>query len=153
MKIDKNVRTKTSSGFPLSQHAPLNTENPIPAPQAPAPDVLRVAYMGLQVTDLVASRKFYVDVLGLHVSYEDENEVYLRSSEEFIHHNLVLTQDPTAAVSMFFYRVRSPENVDAAADVFKEQEYHIDRPKNRHAKGISDSGRFNDPLECLIEVF
>src|SRR5699024_12680831 len=113
MKIDKNVRTKTSSGFYVSQDAPINTENPIPTPQAPAPDVLRVAYIGLQVTDLAASRKFYVDVLGLHVSYEDENEVYLRSSEEIIHHKLVLTQGPTTSIRSFSYRVRSREDVNA----------------------------------------
>src|SRR5699024_5864997 len=92
MTIDKNKRTLTSSGFHVSQDAPVNTDNPIPTPEAPAPDVLRVAYMELQVTDLAASREFYVDVLGLHVTYEDDQEIYLRSAEEFIHHNLVLKQ-------------------------------------------------------------
>jgi len=153
MKIDKNVRTKTSSGFHVSQDAPINTENPIPTPQAPAPDVLRVAYMGLQVTDLAASRKFYVDVLGLHVSYEDENEVYLRSSEEFIHHNLVLTQGPTAAVSVFSYRVRSPEDVDAAEAFYKELGCRTERRKDGFVKGIGDSVRVEDPLGFPYEFF
>src|SRR5699024_2334443 len=102
MKIDKNKRTKTSSGFHVSQDAPINTANPIPTPKAPAPDVLRVAYMELQVTDLAASREFYVDVLGLHVSHEDDNEIYLRSSEEFIHHNLILKQGPQVDLIVVF---------------------------------------------------
>ena len=42
------------------------------------------------MTDLAASRAFYVDVLGLVVTAEDENAIYLRTLEEFIHHNLVL---------------------------------------------------------------
>ena len=67
---------------------------PIPTPQAPAPDILRCAYMELVVTDLAASREFYVDVLDLTVTEEDENTVYLRSMEEFIHHNLVLAPGP-----------------------------------------------------------
>ena len=57
--------------------------------------------MELVVTDLAASRHFYVDVLGLVVTEEDETEIYLRSFEEFIHHNLVLKQGPVAAVSAF----------------------------------------------------
>ena len=62
----------------------------IPTPAAPPPDILRCASMELVVTDLAASRDFYVDVLGLVVTEEDEDAVYLRTLEEFIHHNLVL---------------------------------------------------------------
>jgi catechol 2,3-dioxygenase len=64
--------------------------NIIPKPSVPAPDIVRCAYLELVVTDLAKSREFYVDVLGLHVTEEDENTIYLRSLEEFIHHNLVL---------------------------------------------------------------
>ncbi|MFF5022622.1 VOC family protein, partial [Micrococcus luteus] len=51
----------------------------MPTPRAEAPDVLRCASMELVVTDLAASREFYVDVLGLVVTEEDEETVYLRS--------------------------------------------------------------------------
>ena len=49
-----------------------------------APDILRCAYMEIVVTDLEASRKFYVDTLGLVVTEEDDNAIYLRTYEEFI---------------------------------------------------------------------
>ena len=42
--------------------------------------------MELIVTDLAKSREFYVDALGLVVTYEDDEVIYLRSFEEFIHH-------------------------------------------------------------------
>ena len=87
--------------------------NFVPTPTVPAPDIVRCAYMELVVTDLAASRAFYVDVLGLHVTEEDENAIYLRSLEEFIHHNLVLRKGPVAAVAAFAYRVQSPDDVDA----------------------------------------
>lgn len=51
------------------------------------------------MTDLAASSEFYVDVLGLHVSGEDDEVIYLRSTEEFIHHNLVLRKGLIAAVA------------------------------------------------------
>lgn len=153
MTIDKNKRTLTSSGFHVSQDAPVNTDNPIPTPEAPAPDVLRVAYMELQVTDLAASREFYVDVLGLHVTYEDDQEIYLRSAEEFIHHNLVLKQGDIAAVGAFSYRVRSPEDVDKAEAFYKELGCRVERRADGFVRGIGDSVRVEDPLGFPYEFF
>ncbi len=113
-------RTMTSSGFYVSQEAPITTDNPVKTPSVPAPDILRCAYMEIVVTDLKRSRDFYVDVLGLTVTEEDGDTVYLRSLEEFIHHNLVLRQGPVAAVAAFSYRVRSPEELDKAVAFYEE---------------------------------
>ncbi|NKF32942.1 3,4-dihydroxyphenylacetate 2,3-dioxygenase, partial [Pseudomonas sp. BGM005] len=63
---DKTAKTLTSSGYYVSQEAPIQTDNPVPTPESTPPDVLRCAYMELIVTDLAASRVFYVDVLGLY---------------------------------------------------------------------------------------
>ena len=90
----------------------IEIENRIPTPSINPPDIVRCAYTELVVTDLERSRKFYVDVLGLHVTEEDDNAIYLRSLEEFIHHNLVLRKGPVAAVAAFSYRVRTPEDLD-----------------------------------------
>ena len=46
------------------------------------PDILRCAYLELVVTDLAASREFYVDILGLTVTYEAEAEEV--SSEDVV---------------------------------------------------------------------
>ena len=129
----------------MSQH--------IPTPTAPAPDVLRCAYMELIVTDLKKSRDFYVEVLDLQVTEEDENAVYLRSMEEFIHHNLVLRQGPTAAVAAFSYRVASPEDVDRAEAYYRELGCEVRRNKDGFVKGIGDSVRVQDPLGFPYEFF
>ena len=78
-----DARVPTSSGFFVSQEAPIHADNPVPTPTAAPPDIVRCAYLELVVTDLAASREFYVDVLNLVVTEEDENTVYLRSLEEF----------------------------------------------------------------------
>ena len=44
--------------------------------------------------------RFYVDVLGLYVTEEDDEAIYLRSTEEFIHHNLVLRKGPIWTVGV-----------------------------------------------------
>src|SRR5690625_4776687 len=118
-----------------------------------APDILRCAYMEIVVTDLAKSREFYVDVLGLVVTEEDDNEIYLRSMEEFIHHNIVLKQGPEAAVGVFGYRVRTPEDVDAAEAFYKNLGCRTERNKDGFVKGIGDSVRVEDPLGFPYEFF
>jgi 3,4-dihydroxyphenylacetate 2,3-dioxygenase len=148
-----NESDKTSSGFWVTQEAPIESDNPITTPQAEAPDILRCAYMELVVTDLAASRKFYVDVLGLYVTDEDDEVIYLRSTEEFIHHNLVLRKGPVAAVAAFSYRVRTPEDLDKAVAFYEELGCDVRRNENGFVKGIGDSVRVVDPLGFPYEFF
>ncbi|MEV5043011.1 3,4-dihydroxyphenylacetate 2,3-dioxygenase [Microbacterium sp. LMI1x-1-1.1] len=145
--------TKTSSGFFVSQEAPIRTDDPVQTPTSPAPDILRCAYMDLVVTDLAASRQFYVDILGLHVTEEDDDVIYLRSTEEFIHHNLVLRKGPVAAVAAFSYRVRTPEDLDRAVAFYGEIGCRVERRPEGFTKGIGDSVRVEDPLGFPYEFF
>ncbi|MFV0435306.1 MAG: 3,4-dihydroxyphenylacetate 2,3-dioxygenase, partial [Leucobacter sp.] len=148
-----NEEDKTSSGFWVTKEAPIETDNPIATPSAEAPDIIRCAYMELIVTDLAASRVFYVDVLGLYVTEEDDEVIYLRSTEEFIHHNLVLRKGPVAAVAAFSYRVRTPEDLDKAVAFYTELGCDVRRNENGFTKGIGDSVRVSDPLGFPYEFF
>ncbi|MDJ0324407.1 3,4-dihydroxyphenylacetate 2,3-dioxygenase [Cryobacterium sp. PH31-AA6] len=129
------------------------TTTPIPTPAATPPDILRCAYMDLVVTDLAASREFYVDILGLVVTEETDTEIYLRSFEEFIHHNLVLRTGPVAATAAFGFRVRSPLDVDLAEAYYRELGCRTERRANGFVKGIGDSVRVEDPLGFPYEFF
>src|SRR5690606_33904393 len=142
-----------SSGYYVSEEAPISCDDPVPTPQAPAPDILRCAYMELVVTDLAVSRQFYVDVLGLYVTAEDDDAIYLRSTEEFIHHNLVLRQGEVAAVAVFSYRVRSAEDLDRAVAFYTELGCEVRREPNGFVTGIGDSVRVVDPLGFPYEFF
>ncbi|WP_226081208.1 3,4-dihydroxyphenylacetate 2,3-dioxygenase [Mycetocola spongiae] len=125
----------------------------INTPTATPPDILRCAYMELVVTDLARSREFYVDILGLVVTEETENEIYLRSFEEFIHHNLVLRLGPVAAVAAFSYRVRAPEDLDRAVAFYEELGCRVERNPRGFTRGIGDSVRVVDPLGFPYEFF
>ncbi|WP_432724976.1 VOC family protein [Klebsiella grimontii] len=119
----------------------------------PAPDILRCAYMEIQVTDLRAAREFYVDILGLTVTAEDDQHIYLRSIEAFIHHNLVLRQGPIAAMTAFSFRMRSREDVDRAEAWFRARGCRTERRKEGFTRGIGDSVRVEDPLGFPHEFF
>jgi catechol 2,3-dioxygenase len=117
------------------------------------PDILRCAYLELVVSDLVASRAFYVDVLGLVVTAEDENAIYLRTLEEFIHHNLVLRQGPVPAAAALAFRVRAPEDVDRAEAYYQAIGCRTERRPDGFVDGIGDAVRVTDPLGFPYEFF
>jgi catechol 2,3-dioxygenase len=129
------------------------TQPPIPTPALTPPDIVRCAYMEFVVTDLAASRAFYVDVLGLVVTEESDTEIYLRTFEEFIHHNLVLRQGPIAAVASLAFRVRTPEDVDRAQAYYEAMGCRTDRRPNGFVNGVGDSVRVEDPLGFPYEFF
>lgn len=119
----------------------------------PPPDIVRCAYVELVVTDLAASRAFYVEVLGLHVTAEGPAGIYLRTLEEFIHHNVVLRQGPVAAVATVAYRVSGPAEVSVAEAYFRDLGCPVERRTGGFTAGIGDSVRVIDPLGFPLEFF
>lgn len=117
------------------------------------PDVVRCAYAELVVTDLAASREFYVGVLGLVVSHEDETSIHLRAFEEHLHHSLVLTVGPVAAVAVMAYRVRTPQDVDRAQAWFEALGCRVERRPAGATRGIGEAVRVVDPLGFPVEFF
>jgi catechol 2,3-dioxygenase len=118
-----------------------------------APDIVRCAYLDLVVTDLAAARTFYVDVLGLVVTAETADALYLRTLEEFIHHNLVLREGRVAAAAALAFRVRTPEDVDRAEAWYRALGCRTERRATGFVDGIGDAVRVEDPLGFPYEFF
>src|SRR5690606_14756026 len=109
-------------------------------------DVIRAAYAELIVTDLEASRRFYVDILGLVVTHEDENSLYLRAFEEYLHHSLVLRKGPTPALAALAYRVRSRDEVAKAAAHYESLGCAVEHRAPGSLRGMGEAVRVIDPL-------
>jgi catechol 2,3-dioxygenase len=117
------------------------------------PDVIRCAYAELIVTDLQLSRDFYVGVLGLVVTYEDDDAIYLRAFEEYLHHSLVIRRGPVAALAALAYRVRSQAEVDVAFDYYTALGVRVERRAAGATRGIGAAVRIEDPLGFPVEFF
>jgi len=91
----------------------------VSTPPAATPyDIVRAAYAELHVTDLEASERFYVELLGMIVSERTQDAVYLRGWEERLHHSLVIRRAPLAAAARLAFWVRAEAHLDLlAADV------------------------------------
>ncbi|AYY12509.1 3,4-dihydroxyphenylacetate 2,3-dioxygenase [Actinobacteria bacterium YIM 96077] len=122
-------------------------------PTVPPPDVIRCAYAELIVTDLAAARAFYVDVLGLVVTHEDDHALYLRAFEEYLHHSLIVRVGAVPALSVLAYRVRSEAELDVAEAYYRQLGVRVERRPAGATRGIGAAVRVEDPLGFPIEFF
>ena len=92
---------------------------PVPAPVLYPPfNILRLSHVEYRVTDLARSRAFYVDTLGLQVTYEDAGVIYLRAMEERGHHCISLVQSQRANVGVLGFKLFDEPDLDKAAAYF-----------------------------------
>ena len=115
-------------------------------------DIVRGAYVELHVTDLDASRHFYVDLLGLVESARTSETLYLRGWEEQTHHALVLHQSATAGAARLAFRVRTPGNLDTLEREFERRGCHTQRVDGAHL-GMGPALRTWDPFGFPLEFF
>jgi len=95
---------------------------PIPTPVLHPPfNVVRVSHVAYAVPDLSRSRAFYVDLLGMQVTGETPDALYLRAMEERGHHSVVLRRGSKASVDVLGFKVFSEADLDKAAEFFAAQ--------------------------------
>ena len=95
---------------------------PVPAPNLyPEFNTVRLSHVEYAVTDLAASRAFYADTLGLQVTHEDRNQIYLRAMEERGHHCIILKTAEKAEVNVLGFKVYDEADLDRAEAFFKRK--------------------------------
>ncbi|CUH67157.1 Manganese-dependent 2,3-dihydroxybiphenyl 1,2-dioxygenase [Thalassovita gelatinovora] len=127
---------------------------PIPAPNLyPAFNIVRLSHVELMVTDLAASRAFYVDTLGLQVTDEDDQVIYLRAMEERGHHCMILRKGGTPEVNSLSYKLYSEDDLDKARDWFAAKGLPVEwvtRPYQGRTLRTTDL--FGSPMEFYFKM-
>ena len=121
----------------------------------PTYDIVRAAYVELQVTDLAASEHFYADLLGMIVAERGTDTVYLRGWEERVHHSLVLRRAPVPAAARLGFRMRREEDLDLLAHHLESQRLAVawaDAPEPGVGRVLRVWDPFGYPLEFVYEM-
>ncbi len=123
------------------------------APATPPFDIMRAAFVELQVTDLDASQHFYAELLGMIVSAHTDDAVFLRGWEERQHHSLILRRAPLATASRLGLRVRTEADLDRAAAHFAGEGLTTRWIDAGSDPGMGRSLRVWDPFGYPLEFF
>lgn len=111
--------------------------------------ITRASHVSLGVTDLGRARDFYRDVIGLVVSAETSDAVYLRGLEEASHHSLVLEKASAAKAHRVGLRVDTDEDIAAAERYFATEGIVHQRVELPHQ---GPTLQFTDPVGTQIEL-
>src|SRR5207244_2900722 len=95
-------------------------------------NVVRASHVELGVRDLARSRAFYVDCLGLLVTHEASDALFLRGIEERNHHSIVLRQGREPTVHALGFKIASEEDLDRAAFWFGRNNLPVAFPELPH---------------------
>jgi len=120
--------------------------------EPPPFDIVRVAHVELECGDLEASRRFYVDLLGMVESAASRDAVYLRGYEDSTHHCLVLRRGQRDLVRRIAFRVRTPSDLEAIAAWYRQRGCPTEWASDDVA-GIGTALHVIDPLGCPIGFF
>ena len=96
---------------------------PVPKPNLyPDFNTVRLSHITLTVADLAASRRFYVETLGMQVSHEDSTTLYLRAMEERGHHSVKLVAGDAATCTGLAFKTFDEADLDRAASFFQQRD-------------------------------
>src|ERR1700731_4669312 len=135
----------------LTRSVPSNPESSVAIPKPnynPPFNITRASHSVLQVKDLAKSRAFYVDLIGLMVSDEDKDTIYLRGVAEVCHPSLVLKRANAPQAERVGMRCFTEEDLEKAKAYFEK----AGLPAlwvERLCKGRTRS--MSDPLACPLE--
>ncbi|MEM9626084.1 MAG: 3,4-dihydroxyphenylacetate 2,3-dioxygenase [Pseudomonadota bacterium] len=127
---------------------------PVPPPELYPPfNIVRLSHVAYDVTDLQAARAFYVDTLGLQVTHEDSESLYLRAMEERGHHCIALHKASEPAARILGFKVFDETDLDKAAAFLDERGQHVEWVERPFmGRTLRSSDPFGIPLEFYARM-
>ena len=127
---------------------------PVPKPNLYPPfNIVRLSHVEYRVTDLAKSKAFYVDTLGLQITYEDENRIYLRAMEERGHHCIILEQAAEANVGVLGFKLYDAPDLDKAAAFFAARDLPVEWVDRPHmGRTLRTRDPWGIPLEFYVKM-
>jgi catechol 2,3-dioxygenase len=129
-------------------------EMPVRQPVFDPPfNIVRASHAELGVRDLGRSRAFYVDCLGLLVSDESADALYLRGVEERNHHSLVLRRTREAHAHVLGFKLATDQDLNRAEAWFRRRNLPTSFPdlphQGRTLRAADNSGM---PIEFCTQM-
>ena len=93
---------------------------PVPNPNLyPDFNIVRLSHLEIGVSNLSESKYFYTEILGLQITHETTEEVFLRAMEERGHHCLILKTSKNTDINFLAFKVFSELDLEKAKAWFE----------------------------------
>ncbi len=96
-----------------------------PLPTEPVLDIAHLGHLELLTPTFDKSVRFFVDVMGMTISGEKGDSVYLRAYDDYERYTLKLTASKTNGMKHVAYRCRSPQALERRAAALKGSGFDV----------------------------
>ncbi len=117
----------------------------------PVLDIAHLGHIELYSAVPEKSLSFFVDVLGMTVSGQKGDSVYLRGWDDYERYSLVLTGSETSGLGHAAFRCRSPQALERRVAALKGSGFEIGWTENEIGHG--PAFRCRDPDGHVIEIY
>lgn len=115
--------------------------------------VAHLGHVEIGVTNLEKSVWFFTEIMGLYVSADEGDRVYLRAWQDFDHHTLVLVKSDVSGVKQIAWRVSSPDALAAFERQFKDMNMEFKWIEGGTKKVQGDTIQFRSPAGLPVELY
>jgi catechol 2,3-dioxygenase len=116
-------------------------------------NIIRIARVVMNVTDLNASRDFYANAPGFIETASSRDWIALRGLEEHCHHSLLLRKGEKPGVHVVSYKVWEESHLTALESFFAGKGSVVHWHEADSATGIGKAIRVEDPSGIPLEFF
>src|SRR3974377_502839 len=93
--------------------------------QEPIMDIAHLGHLELLTPTFDKSARFFIDVMGMTLSGEKSDSIYLRAYDDYERYSLKLTASKTSGMAHVAYRTRSLQALERRAAALKGSGFDI----------------------------
>lgn len=120
-------------------------------PDEPIYDIAHLAHVELLTPKLDESARFFVEVMGMTASDQQDNAVYLRGWDDYEHHTLKLTASDKPGLGHYAWRTTSPQALQRRVAALEKS--NLGEGWSDGDMGHGPAYRFSDPDGHQMEIY
>ena len=120
-------------------------------PAEPIRDIAHLGHVEIFTPKFEASRKFFIDVMGMTQSGEKGDSVYLRGWDDYERYSLKLTASKTSGMGHCAFRTRSPQALERRAAALKGSGFDVGWTDGDLGQGKTSVCK--DPDNHIVELY
>jgi catechol 2,3-dioxygenase len=119
--------------------------------EEPSHDIAHLAHVELLTPKLEESALFFVEVMGMTVSGQDDHAVYLRGWDDYEHHTLKLSAADKPGLGHYAWRTSSVQALERRASALDRSSFGLGWSSGDEGHG--PAYRFTDPDGHNLEIY
>ena len=118
--------------------------------------ILRLSHVDIKVPDLDLAAAYYTEIMGLGITEQTDDRIFMKCWDEEDHHSLSVRYDPRTGLDRFSFKVENEDDLDDLERRVENYGFAVHRISRGEEIGQGESIRFETPsgheMELVFDV-